>query len=211
MFYGEPRHEWTTGLLRLSAEMDRPLHIAIHVNYKWCSDFCNGIVAPELRDWFDMRDKKTNEPVVQRWQLNIGDKSAVYDADKTARIIFDNPDREFILPYNQKQSVVDAVSRLNETGAKFSLLYDSSYGYGITPASWAPPAYENHPQGYAGGLCGENIAENLNKISAVVPRGRDIWIDAEGRLMKPGTREFDVARAKIYVSNALKWLEKNIS
>jgi hypothetical protein len=209
MFRGNPRHEWMSELLRMSAEMDVPLNIAVHVNYKWCAEFCRGNIAPELQDWIYMKNKNTNGPVVKRWQLNIGDRTAVYDADRLARVISDFPDREFIFPYNPKPAVIDAVARLNRTGVKFSLLYDSSYGYGIAPESWAPPVYENHPQGYAGGLCGENISENLDKISAMVPRDYAIWVDAEGKLMKPGTREFDVARAKAYVMNALNWPGKN--
>ena len=59
--------------------------------------------------------------------------------------------------------------------------------------------------GYAGGMSPENVTENLNKISAVTPRDYATWIDAEGRLMKPGTRQFDIDRAHQYIKKALAW------
>jgi hypothetical protein len=210
MSYNMPRNVWFNELLNISAAAPKPLNIAIHVNYQWCSDFCHGELAPELLDWFYMTHKNTGQPVIKRWQLNIGDGTAGFDASKLSRIISNNPRREFIFPYNaKKQFETGAISKLNRSGAEFSLLFDASYGAGITPGNWTRPAYKNHPQGYAGGLCGENIAQNLDKIAKVVPKDYETWIDAEGKLMTPGTRRFDADRASDYITQTLKWLKTN--
>jgi hypothetical protein len=209
MSAGMAGNKWFSELLNISDSMEVPLNIAVHVNYEWCDEFCDGLMSPEIKDWFRRRHAKTGAPLVRRWQLNIGDGTRGFDAEYLAGIISDYGDREFIFPYNKEPGVRKAVSELGRTGAKFSVLHDTSYGYGIAPASWRPPVYKNRPQGYAGGLCGGNISKNLRKISTVVSQDAEIWIDAEGNLMRSGTRIFDVARAKAYVANALGWMEKN--
>ena len=50
----------------------------------------------------------------------------------------------------QKVSSFAKISALYKTNAKFSLMYDSSYGYGICPDRWNPPVYNNKNMGYAG-------------------------------------------------------------
>jgi hypothetical protein len=61
--------------------------------------------------------------------------------------------------------------------------------------------------GYSGGMSPENVADNLTKISAVVPANRDIWIDAEGKLKTDN--KFDIARARQYIQNAESWIAQN--
>jgi hypothetical protein len=82
---------------------------------------------------------------------------------------------------------------------------DSSYGYGICPDKWNPPVYNDRNMGYAGGLSPENVAQNLEKISQVVPKDYTTWIDAEGKLMKPNSRTWDMKNVTNYVKNALAW------
>jgi hypothetical protein len=157
-----------------------------------------------------MAHKNTGEPIIKRWQLNIGDGTKGFEVKKTADIISNYPGREFIFPFNnQKCEETDALSKLDLTGVDFSLLFDASYGAGISPENWSPPVYKNHPQGYAGGLWGGNIEQNLDKIAQTLPKGYEFWIDAEGKLMMPGTRKFDIERGKDYVLKALDWLKRN--
>jgi hypothetical protein len=59
--------------------------------------------------------------------------------------------------------------------------------------------------GYAGGLSPENVAQNLEKISQVVPKDYTTWIDAESKLMMPNSRTWDMNRVTNYVKNALAW------
>jgi len=209
---GLARNVWFNKLLDISMGMPRPLNIALHVNYNWCSDFCTGKIVPELLNWLELKHIGTGEPMIKRWQLNIGDGTGSVDTKKVADIIANYPNREFIFPYNSNRYYESsALSELDAIGSPFSLLFDASYGAGISPADWSAPIYDNHPMGYAGGLCGENLEQNLDKISRNLPRGYEFWIDAEGKLMTPGVspRKFDIARGTDYINHALKWLEKN--
>lgn len=209
MTYLMPKFDWCNNLICSSEKSFKPLNIAIHVNYEWCDIICNGQFPPELSWWFFSKNANTGLPTIKRWQLNIGDNTKkIFSCDNLAKIIKRYPNREFIFPYNEKPSVKQFISRLHNTGAKFSLLFDSSYGVGKSPEFWQSPVYENIPNGYAGGLGPDNIHNQLIKIKSVVPENYNTWIDAEGKLMKPGTREFDIIRAENYIRNALQWIDK---
>ena len=54
----------------------------------------------------------------------------------------------------------------------------------------------------------DNIEHNLIKISGILPREYDTWIDAEGQLRRAGFFNIDLARN--YLLNALKWKQSNI-
>lgn len=202
---GMPRHMWLENLLSLSDCFSQPLNIAIHINHAWCSDFCDGIIPEELQELLDRKHEGTGKPIIKRWQLNLGDATSIPCADKTSKIIKNYRQNEFVFPYNNNKKLQEFISRLDSKGVNFSLLYDSSYGAGISPESWNSPVYMNHPQGYAGGLSPENVSENLDKIAKVAGSRTDIWIDAEGKLKIPGTKTFDIQRAKQYINAALNW------
>lgn len=206
MSFGLPRNIWLDLITRSASVARTPVNIAVHVNYEWCDDLCSGKMPYEIKSWMNRFNIYNNRPVIRRWQLNIGDRTRNFDAAAIAKLIRECPRIEFIFPYND--GVKDKIDALYKTGAKFSLLYDSSYGYGICPEKWNGPVYKDIPMGYAGGLSPENVVDNLNKISKQVPENYTTWIDAEGRLMKPGTREFDLMRARAYVQNALAWQDK---
>ena len=208
MSSGYPRNNWFNGLMQLVRNIDMGLNVAVHVNYQWCDKMCTGQIPNEIRDWMNMQRKFGREPAIKRWQLNIGDGTKTWDTKAVAKLIADHPEHEFIFPYNQ--TVHDKIDELNKTGVNFSLLYDSSYGYGRLPDSWAPPVYNNHKMGYAGGLGPDNVADNLGKIAQQMPTDYRTWIDAEGKLMVPGTRKFDPQRAMTYVKNALAWYNQHI-
>jgi hypothetical protein len=202
MSSGNPRNEWFNALLKHVVNTNRPSNIAVHVNYDWCDALCSGGAMPdEIAKWMKMPNFNGSAPAIRRWQLNIGDGTGKFKPDAIARLIKDNPRHEFIFPYNNR--VADKISALHKTGANFSLLYDSSYGYGVLPDAWYPPVYESHPMGYAGGLSADNVTKNLNKISAVLPQDYKTWIDAEGRLMKEDTRHWDVNAVMCYIKHAL--------
>lgn len=202
---GMPRHMWLENLLSLSDCFSQPLNIAIHINHAWCSDFCDGIIPEKLQELLDRKHKGTGKPIIKRWQLNLGDATSIPCADKTSKIIKNYRQNEFVFPYNNNKKLQEFISRLDRKGVNFSLLYDSSYGAGISPESWNSPVYMNHAQGYAGGLSPENVSENLDKIAKVAGSRTDIWIDAEGKLKIPGTKTFDIQRAKQYINAALNW------
>lgn len=57
-------------------------------------------------------------------------------------------------------------------------------------------------------ISSENVIQNLDKIAKVAGDRADVWIDAEGKLMKPGTRIFYLNRAKQYINAAVRWQQK---
>jgi hypothetical protein len=206
MEIGTPRHQWMEMMLRMSNQEQRPLNIALHLNYDWCTEFCNAQFPKEIEKYIFAKHKRTDFPMFQRWQLNIGDNTGKIDADVIASVISGFSDREFIFPYNDR--TVSFVSKLKETGAKFSLLFDSSYGVGKSPESWQAPVFTGVPQGYSGGMSGDNVYGNLTKIFKLVEKDRDIWIDAEGKLLRPG-RIMDMTLANNYIDKALLWIREN--
>ncbi len=213
MNFGTPCYQWLDQLLGVSANAQTPLNIAVHVNYDWCSQMVVGghnidMWPAEIKKLM-LRKNKDGIPLIRRWQLNIGDGTRGIIAPGMAQICVAFQNREFIFPYNAKNPVTAEIEKLALGRIDFSLLYDSSYGAGISPSSWNGPVYKNHPMGYAGGLGPDNVADNLEKIAMVCPPNYTAWIDAEGRLMKPGTRQFDIERASKYVLSALEWERQN--
>ena len=57
-------------------------------------------------------------------------------------------------------------------------------------------------------ISSENVIQNLDKIAKVAGNRTDIWIDAEGKLKTPGTKTFDINRAKQYINAAICWQQK---
>lgn len=197
-----PRYVWFDTLLHAARDTD--VQIAMHVNSQWRTELCHGKVPYELRCMWNMRHNN-GKPIIGRVQININGGQDIYRfyASKVADVIRAYPDIEFILQYTQKQAT--RLQRLDKTGEVFSTLFDASGGRGKLPNAWIAPAFTNHQMGYSGGLSPENVAENLAKIDSVLPRDYETWIDAEGKLKDPVTKQFDTARAETYIQNALKY------
>lgn len=203
MSFDMPRYKWFTQILKESLYMPTAPNIAVHINMDWCDKFCRGILAPELIDMFFL-SRYDGTPVIRRWQINInGSKTKKFQTDNIAALLTNSPNREFIFQYAAPE--YHRMHKLDKTGAKFSVLYDTSGGTGKSTRNWRTPLFESHPQGYAGGLSPENVVENLNKIAKVAGDRTDIWIDAESKLKIPGTKTFDINRAKQYINAAYRW------
>ena len=208
MLSWRPRNIWSNQIVDLSKNMPNPINIALHINYQWCDYMCEGLVPPEVKRWLLESNVHTKQPVVKRIQLNIGDAADCFSPKKLAELIATYPNQEFIFPWNEK--VAPQIKRLKQTGAKFSLLFDGSYGAGIEPDSWRGPVYNDIPNGYAGGLGPDNVAKNLDKINAVLPENYETWIDAEGKLRdKQTTGSFTLELAEKYLQNAMNWYNQN--
>ena len=80
-----------------------------------------------------------------------------------------------------------------------ALLYDSSFGEGITPTQRAAPVFADVYQGYAGGLSPDNVMDELNKIGALVPPGK----------FKGEDRHLSLAKCNIFLQQASKWNKQN--
>ena len=210
---GTDRYEWVRALVDRLKDDLYPYNFAMHINSAWCYDVCNGKIPDALKEFFDAayRIDKTPMPAVRRIQLNMPEGAAnSLKPYVLADVIKSFPNQEFIIQYNDVTKA--AVERLHETGAQFSLLFDSSGGRGISPKSWSAPVYPEHPMGYSGGFSPETVVEKLDKISAVVPAGDKIWIDAEKGLTVPdenGKNLFNIERAREYITNTLNWMRQN--
>lgn len=208
---GMPRNVWFNKLLR-EANMTDNVNLAIHINCEWANDICaNGIIPEIILNWMQI-EKCYNKPLIGRIQLNMPRSTAKnINANALAKIIHDFKHQEFILQYNNNTK--EAVEKLHQTGAKFSLLFDASGGNGKSPNTWQSPIYESHPMGYSGGLSLTNVSQNLDKINAVVPNGTPIWIDAEGKLKSQTLFDekpvFDTDLAKGYVYRANLWQKQH--
>ena len=208
MSYKGRRNGWFNQMVFTASNMPTPPNIALHINYEWCDCMCRGVVPIEIQNWINARNEITKEHVIKRIQLNIGDNTHSFEPEKLAKLIQEHADQEFILPYNQH--VAPEIARLKATGAKFSLLFDGSYGAGISPEKWGKPVYDDVPNGYAGGLGPGNVAIQLNKINKVLPADYKTWIDAEGRLRDIyDTQSFSLGLAERYIYEALKWRDQN--
>lgn len=201
-----PRYVWFDTLMHAARVND--INLAMHVNSEWRTEICHGNIPYEIKRMWNMR-RDNGKPVIGRVQINIngGKDSFRFYAAKVANIIRAYPDIEFIFQYTPKQR--RRVNKLDTTDTEFSLLFDASGGQGKLPKKWRAPVMPNHKMGYSGGLSPENVYENLDKINLVVPANTNIWIDAEGKLRNPDTKQFDVARAEKYIQNALQWVQRN--
>ena len=181
--FSTARYWWIEKLFSVTKEVDFPIHIALHVNSDWVEDFCQGYIHDELRRWLEFYNFKTGTPFIQRVQLNfkIG-REKTPDLKKLSSAIKECRQR-FIFSYCKENAAF--IQKVYETGLKFDLLYDASYGEGILAEKYCPPVFPDILQGYAGGLSPENVEEHLEQINKVVPSGKSFTIDAEGKLKGP--------------------------
>lgn len=209
MSYGHSRNIWFNKFVELSKNMNVQPNIALHINYQWCDSMCDGVVPEQLSNWLNMVNVHSGKNVVQRIQLNIGDGTRCFDAQKIADLIKKFPNQKFIFPWNN--ITAKSIDALKQTDAKFLLLFDGSYGAGICPTKWTGPVYNDVPNGYAGGLGPKNVAENLDKINDILPSDYQTWIDAEGKLRdRYTTGAFSLDLAEKYVKNAMCWKNQNV-
>ena len=201
-----PRNEWFHELLCYIVSDNHNINLAVHVNREWCDEICRtGNVPQDLQEFFFVHKRAGYQPLVKRWQLNIPrDTAQGLDCANLANFLRKHEDKNFIVQYNETTRFV--VDQLYGR-VPFSPLFDASGGRGLSPDAWRAPVFDSGAQGYSGGMSPENVADNLTKISAVVPANRDIWIDAEGKL-KTDDR-FDVTRARQYILNAENWITQN--
>lgn len=83
-------------------------------------------------------------------------------------------------------------------------LFDRSGGRGVLPSSWPRPMEVY--SGYAGGLAPENLREQLEALSLVVPADRAIWIDVESGVRS--NERFDLERVWAFLEIAEGWVRR---
>ena len=205
---------WVNMLLLESAQMPEPINLAIHVNQEWASNICNGKIPYALSEWLQVAHPDTMQPMIRRWQLDISkDIATTIKPNKLAQVIRKFRNLEFVLHVNDDTTAI--VNKMYRTGTKFSVLYDTSGNKG----NWKAPLYNNCAFGYAGEISPDNVCENLEKLSAIIPHtyywknryghfSNKIWIDAGKQLQTNDT--FDTQLAQQYIKNALNWYHQHI-
>jgi hypothetical protein len=200
---GTSRWRWLQRLITSQQKGKYHLNLALHLNQDWVESFCEGRPCVEVESLLAQK-YSGREPVFQRVQLNfkVG-REKTPDLDALERLIHKYLWHRFILSDNESNAAV--IKKLHGRHLRFDCLYDSSHGEGISAKEWKAPRYKRVFQGYAGGLSPENIRQELDRIAAVVPEEREIFIDAEGRLKDPGSGHLDLRRCWQFALAVTKW------
>ena len=48
MSFGYPRFDWLKKLLDMAKDLQTPINLALHVNYKWCDKICMGKIYSNI-------------------------------------------------------------------------------------------------------------------------------------------------------------------
>ena len=207
MLTGMSRNVWFKDLLSVAYSVPT-LNLAIHINNEWAYEICaKGKIPAVLAEWI-LTNNQNLEPIIKRIQLNMSQKTAEnINPTALAQMIAALPRQEIIFQYNDNTK--NAVEKMHQTGAKFSLLFDASGGRGIPAKQWQKPVYATHPMGYSGGISPDNVVHNLRQINSLVPTNTPIWIDAERRLKSndlfDDKEKFDIELARTYITRAKDW------
>lgn len=201
-FLGSKRYLWIFDLAHFLYAHNILANIALHINSDWVERFCAGETVTEIEQILALKDH-LGQPLVNRLQLNfkIG-REKTPDMNMLFKVITQHSSQRFILSYNESNA--DYIQEFYLRGMKFDILCDSSFGEGIIPKERPEQVFTNILQGYAGGLSSKNVTAELQKLADKLPDSAQIYIDAEGKL-KDDKGHFDLAKARIYVENALNW------
>lgn len=193
-----PTFKWVQGYLKFVSKNYKDLRHALHVDGDICRDFLNGKLSTELKKMISITYEGTEKPVVGRIQINLDDKP---DLEALAKLIEMLPMFRISFPYNSHTaSMLTKAAEL----FMFDILVDSSGGKGLLPDSWPPIIFPDRFQGYAGGLTPDNIKENLNNISLIVPSDTNIGVDVETGI-KGANGHTSMKKAHAFVDNVLDW------
>ena len=200
------RYNWIVELAQELQKQPTSLKAALHINEQWCEDFANGKISEEIQTFLNF-SHFSGEPVFQRIQLNfLLTREKVSSVETLANTIKSFPKHRFIMSYNPTNA--EFMQQLHKKDVIFDNLYDCSFGEGIIAENYSPPAFKNLLQGYAGGLGADNIKQELDKISAVIPQQTTIYVDAQGKL-EEGRRIFSTPKARAFIENILEWEKEN--
>lgn len=203
-----PRLKWLRSLRQQMLLRNVDLPLALHLNQDWVTGFCEGNIVPELQELLSYANKCGN-PMFKRVQLNfkIGREKAP-NLLTLEQSILKFPQVRFILSYNSANAIL-IEDLYRQKKVVFDCLFDESYGEGIVPKQRRAPIFKDMLQGYAGGFSAKNVVKELQKISLVLPKDAQFFIDAEGKL-KGEDGNFSFTKAHDFVMKAMLWQEKNV-
>ena len=204
--FGSARYWWLKTLYFYQQANKKTLDLSLHLYFDWVERFCKGDVPAEVDEFLSLKNYD-GTPFIGAIQLNfkVGRERKPILVP-LIEVIENYPDQIFVLSYNDSNAEI--ISQLRKKGTSFDLLYDDSFGSGILPEKRMRPIYDDVLQGYAGGFSPENVYEELNKLNAIVPKKRDIFIDAEGQLKGAGGY-FSVERADKFIKEVVRWLNNH--
>lgn len=204
--FSTPRYMWVKRLASFLNNNKLDVNLALHVNEDWVENFCCGKIAPELEEILNLSDFRGNK-LIKRIQLNfkIG-REKTPDIEVLIGILQKFSEQRFILSYNDSNASL--IKQIYDRGVVFDNLYDASFGAGVMSETREGVAFEDCLQGYAGGLSPENIASELDKISAKVLPGTKIYIDAQGKL-EDEKQHLSLEKCQDFIVNAMNWQSKN--
>ena len=199
------RLEWIRALEVQVRREKMEINAALHVNNGWVADLGQGIIAPELLELLKMKGID-GRPFFRRVQLNfkVG-REQTPDLRKLGNLLEDFPQHRFILSYNDSNKAL--IEQLYERGRDFDLLYDGSFGKGITPDTRPAPIWPGVLQGYAGGIGPDNVSKTLDDIYAnwkLKPNYAGVYIDAQRRL-EDNEGHFDLRLCSAYLREVYAW------
>ncbi|MBQ8750430.1 MAG: hypothetical protein IJZ30_02185 [Alphaproteobacteria bacterium] len=199
--FGMARFWWIMALYYHLKEQELNLNIALHINQDWVERFCSGDAPDEIEHFLGLT-LSDGENFIKKVQLNfkIG-REKEPKVETIIQMMKKYPELVFIFQHNDSNA--EFIQQLYNSGAKFELLFDSSFGEGIVPENRPAPIFDDIPQGYAGGLSPENVAEEIDKISKVVPSNGQFSIDAEGKL-KGDDGHFSLEKCRAFLEEASK-------
>lgn len=182
-----PSFDWIAKLKSAVVSHTGDVKLAAHVCGQWTKAMLLGNMTihedqPGLLDLF------------QRIQLNFNAQSTLFEDHFPHKLpMF----REHIFQIGARGGSPQmdcAFEKLpSGTCGTWAALFDRSGGNGISPKEWPKPL-PNIFCGYAGGLGPENIAEELGRISEVVPEGEPIWLDMESKIRTDD--KFDLTKVR---------------
>ena len=205
-----PRYKWVMELLARANELNLSSRIAFHINGVWAKETILGGKLPKPVGDFVKASEGAN-----RIQIN-----AVRGDYKLNDLPYENALKLIneVLPKYGKGRIIltfsedtqNFIKKIAKNTKNFDILYDSSFGFGVNAKSYHS-FFPELLQGYAGGLCGKNIRQEIAKIENAQTQNVDIWLDAEGKLRDEEKETLDLKKAQKFVDVAFKTITENDS
>lgn len=199
------RYFWLYNLYEAIKSSRYLFNVALHLNKDWVERFCEMDFPSELVSFLTLKTG-ANDYFIKRVQLNfkVGREKSP-NVEKLIKAMTYFPNQRFILSYNESNAEI--IEQVYKSGVVFDCLFDNSFGEGIVPNKRPTPVFSGVLHGYAGGLSPENVRDELDKLSAILPEDEIIFIDAEGKL-KDDNGIFSLSKAQSFFQNASKYLLK---
>ncbi len=190
-----PSRIWLEELFALWKE-DQQLTLSAHICGQWVRELCTGNPS-FFQEFMDISD------MFSRFQLNFHAEKHSLDIKELSFILKHAlMNRPVILQMDgENERVFYALKTVK--GITPLPLFDKSSGAGIVPNEW-PVQIPNQYCGYAGGLSPDNLADEMEKISAVTHD--HIWIDAETLLRSNNDSRFDLTKVTEFLKIAEPWV-----